>query len=102
MLKYILSIIFTILLVVGNPVSVMSATVIDMIETDIQNISISVSGTTVKVSGAMGMTLSVYNVTGVRIKSIKVDGSDKQFELDLPKGCYILKVGKMVRKISIS
>lgn len=33
--------------------------------------------------------------------SIKVEGADKYYELNLPKGCYIVKVGKVVRKISI-
>jgi len=30
-----------------------------------------------------------------------VEGQDKRFDLNLPKGCYIVKVGKVVRKISI-
>ena len=33
--------------------------------------------------------------------SFRVEGFDKRFELNLPKGCYIVKVGKTVRKISI-
>ena len=55
----------------------------------------------VQIAGANGETLHIYNVAGVRIKSIKIDGDDKRFELNLPKGCYILKVGKTVRKISV-
>ena len=80
----------------------MSAPLVDMIENDVQNVSVIVNKSTIRVSGAMGLTLSVYNVTGVRIKTIKVDGQDRQYDLELPKGCYILKVGKLVRKISIS
>lgn len=52
-------------------------------------------------TGANGEMLYVYNVAGVRVKSVKVDGDDKRFEMNLPKGCYILKVGKTVRKVSI-
>ena len=33
--------------------------------------------------------------------SVKVEGAEKSFELSLPKGCYIVKVGKVVRKISV-
>ena len=40
-------------------------------------------------------------MAGVKVMSIKVEGQDKKYELNLPKGCYIVKVGKTVRKISI-
>ena len=40
-------------------------------------------------------------MAGVRVMSVKVEGADKRIELNLPKGCYIVKVGKLVRKISI-
>ena len=33
--------------------------------------------------------------------NVKVDSSEKSYPLNLPKGCYIVKVGKVVRKISI-
>ena len=33
--------------------------------------------------------------------SIKVDGYEKSYTLNLPKGCYIVKIGKTVRKITI-
>ena len=41
------------------------------------------------------------NVAGVRIQSVKGEGSDKHLDLNLKKGCYILKVGKTVRKVSL-
>lgn len=53
------------------------------------------------VTGAAGLDLKVYNVTGVLVKSLRVDSDDKRYDLNLPKGCYIVKVGKTVRKISI-
>ena len=46
-------------------------------------------------------TLSIYNVAGVHVQSFRVEGADRRYELNLPKGCYIVKVGKVVRKISI-
>lgn len=45
--------------------------------------------------------LYIYNVAGVKIMSIKIDSSDRYYDLNLPKGCYIVKVGKVVRKISV-
>ena len=54
-----------------------------------------------RVTGANGQVLYVYNVAGVRIQSVKVEGSDKHLDLNLKKGCYILKVGKTVRKVSL-
>ena len=45
--------------------------------------------------------MQIYNVAGVRVMTVKIDSSDKTYNLNLPKGCYIVKVGKIVRKISI-
>lgn len=101
MAKSILSIILVSMLTLGTPASAMVGNALEIVENDVQAISISVSGSTVRVVGASGMVLSVYNVTGVRVMNMKIDSSDKSYELDLPKGCYILKVGKTVRKISI-
>lgn len=74
---------------------------IEIIEQNFQDIDISIHGDVLHVTGAAGKDLYIYNVTGVRVKSIRVDSNDKRYELNLPKGCYIVKVGKVVRKISI-
>ena len=74
---------------------------IEIIDSEIQNVSISVNESTLQITGANGQVLHVYNVAGVRVMSVKVEGLDKRIELNLPKGCYIVKVGKVVRKISI-
>ncbi len=89
-------------LLMGN-VSVMAekSNSIEIVDNDFQNISISVNESTLRVVGASGQVLYIYNVAGVRVMSIKVEGADKRYELNLPKGCYIIKVGKTVRKISI-
>ena len=80
---------------------VQAATTIEMQEQEINTISISISGNVLRVEGADNETLYIYNVVGVRVMSIKIDGQDKRYSLSLPKGCYIIKVGKVVRKISI-
>lgn len=102
MAKYILSILFVLLFVFDIPVSAKADAEVAAMEVPVSEISISVKGSTVRVVGANGCTLSVYNVAGVRVMTIKIDSADKRYDLDLPKGCYILQVGKTVRKISIS
>lgn len=80
------------------------STVLDMdrVENDFQSITISLVGESVlRVTGAAGQTLSIYNVTGVKVMNIRVDGSDKSYHLNLPQGCYIVKVGNVVRKIAL-
>ncbi|WP_455063408.1 T9SS type A sorting domain-containing protein [Prevotella fusca] len=92
---------FTLLLSVGAAAPMQARTATDLIEQDFQTASISVVGNVLHVTGAEDELLSIYNVTGVRVMSVKVDGSDKRYTLNLPKGCYIVKVGKLVRKVSI-
>lgn len=90
------------LLLTSIPVTAMAEPSVEIIENDFQNVTITVEESSViHVTGANGEMLYVYNVAGVRVKSVKVDGDDKRFEMNLPKGCYILKVGKTVRKVSI-
>ena len=92
---------FALLLSVGAAAPMQARTATDLIEQDFQTASISVVGNVLHVTGAEDELLSIYNVTGVRVMSVKVDGSDKRYTLNLPKGCYIVKVGKLVRKVSI-
>lgn len=94
-IPFVLTVLFTVP-VVGN-----AATSIEIIDNEYQNISISVNASTLHVTGANGQMLQIYNVAGMCVMSIKVDGSDRHYDLNLPKGCYIVKVGKTVRKISI-
>ena len=86
---------FTLLLSVGFTSTVQARAAIDLIDLDVQTISISVLGNVLHVVGAEDEQLSVYNVTGVRVMS------DKHYTLNFPKGCYIVKVGNVVRKVSI-
>lgn len=101
MIKYILSILFVALFVVSTPVFAMSDVELSTIDASVAEMTITVNGSTVRVTGANGCVLSIYNVAGVRVKTVKIDSADKLYDLDLPKGCYILQVGKTVRKISV-
>ena len=43
----------------------------------------------------------VYSVTGECVATYRIDGEDKTIALSQPKGVYIIKVGKVARKISL-
>lgn len=101
MTKNILTLIFSISLLALPATSAKALSAIEIIDNDFQGVSISVVESTLHVVGANGQMLHIYNVAGVRVLSLKVEGADKRYELNLPKGCYILRVGKTVRKFSI-
>ena len=63
--------------------------------------TISVDGSVVSIQNAQGMTLEVVSLTGRAIAQYRIDSPAQRIELNLPKGCYILKVGKVVRKVTI-
>lgn len=73
----------------------------EMESPDTETTSITVNGKSAHVCGANGMTLEIYNLAGMKVSSIKIDAADKVISLNLTKGTYIIKVGDIVRKISI-
>lgn len=101
MINKILAFLLFAALLVGTPTCASAENAIEIIDNEMQNTAISVSESILHVTGANGLVLEVYNVAGVRVMSVKVEGQDKKYELNFPKGCYIVKVGKLVRKISI-
>ncbi len=66
-----------------------------------EQITIQIDQQTVSITGAQGQTLEVVSLTGKVVKTIAIDSPAQRIELNIPKGCYILKVGKVVRKVSI-
>ena len=86
----------------GAPVSAYAFAGHEGIEQPSSTISIEIKNKEIRVSGANGKKIEIYNLTGVSISTILIESNDATFPLTLPKGCYILKVGKVVRKISIS
>ena len=101
MMRNLLYMMFSMTLLLCAPVSANSNNAIEIVDNDIVGITVTVSESTLRVTGATGLTLSIYNVAGVHVQSFRVEGADRRYELNLPKGCYIVKVGKVVRKISI-
>lgn len=68
---------------------------------DEYGMSITVRQSTLLVSGAAGKVLEIVSLTGRPVTSIKIESPSQRVELNLPKGCYILKIDKLVRKVSI-
>ncbi|MCM1311690.1 MAG: T9SS type A sorting domain-containing protein [Roseburia sp.] len=73
-------------------------------KTDIENephqVTITVSESTIHIKNASQMVLEIYNVAGIKVNTQRIDSPDKTVELNnLSKGCYILKIGKIVRKV---
>lgn len=68
---------------------------------DEQEPQLSVDGNTVNVQGANGLTLEVVSLTGRAVATYRIDSPAQRIELNLPKGCYILKVGKVARKVTV-
>ena len=71
------------------------------VETELNSVSLTIRDSKVHVTNAEGKNLEIYNITGVRVSLIRIDNNDKQINLNLSRGCYILKVGKVVRKVTI-
>lgn len=65
-------------------------------------VQLSVARKTVHVRNAQGLTLEVYNLTGVRVATVHIDTPDKQLTLNLDKGLYILRIGTLTRKVQLS
>lgn len=100
MTKHLLYIAIFALGLIAVPQQAEAAMSMELIEVD-QQPELNVAAGKVHVTGAANLTLYVYNVAGVCVQSIKIDGPDRCFDLNLPKGCYIFKVGKVARKVSI-
>lgn len=64
-------------------------------------INLSVTGSTLRVTGAAKMVMKIYYVTGTKAASYTIENDDQQISTNLAKGIYVVKVGKFVRKITI-
>mgnify|MGYP002626661892 FL=1 len=102
MTKRLLSIAFSALLVLSAPISLMAVSFEPTVEqSGEREVTIAVQQSSLIVSNAQGQTLEVVSLTGKQILKIKIESPSQRVELDVPKGCYIVKVGKVVRKIAI-
>ena len=75
---------------------------VEALSQDLSEISITVEGRQVKVQNAQGKFIEVYDITGKRVYYAQIDSNEKYLTLNLHKGCYILRVGTVTRKIYLS
>lgn len=69
-------------------------------ELEMTPVTISVDGSTLHIKNAEGTTLEVYNLTGEKVYTQNIDSPSKSVELNnLQHGVYIVKVGKVARKV---
>ena len=81
--------------------SVLKEYAIGIMDFQESEVTISVSQGSVYVYGGEGMTIEIVSLTGNKVFEQQIDSPAQKFELNIPKGCYIVKVGKVVRKVSI-
>ena len=84
--------ILTLILLMGGVTTARAEAPADMIEQEIPSITITITNNILHVVGAENEVLSIYNITGVKVLNVRVDGSDKHYTLNFPRGCYIVKI----------
>ncbi len=104
MIKTLLSITaFSALMLMGNPLTASATASIEFIDVNTTNIVVTSSRNAVRVTGAYGKTLYIFDLSGKCVKVFKVDGADCRFDLSfLNKGIYLVKVGDVTRKLPIN
>lgn len=65
------------------------------------NTVVSYAGGVLSVSGADNQVLTIVSLTGKVVMEVRIDSPAQKIELNISKGCYIVKVGDIVRKISV-
>lgn len=73
----------------------------EMVEPATSEIVISQHDNVLRIIGANGLDAKIYNLAGVCVLSFKVEGNDRHYDLNVRKGCYIVKVGATARKIFV-
>ena len=102
MAKNIISIAFAAIAFFGSVNTAEATPLMELIEVEQQSAQITLTDNNVlHITGGAGQVLEIYNVAGVRLSTTKIDSQEKRVDLNLTKGCYIVKVGKTVRKISV-
>lgn len=87
-------------LLIGAPLAA-TAEVDRDVDTELSAVTLTVNGTTLRIGNASGMDVCIYNLAGIKVSTIHIDSNDKTINLNLQKGCYLVRVGKVTRKISI-
>lgn len=100
MRKIILTMTLTLMLsapVLAVPV-MMELMAVEQIDSEVTMV---VEGNTVTVNGAEGLVLEIISLTGRKVAQYEINSPSQRIELNLSKGCYVFKIGKVVRKVAI-
>lgn len=98
-----LRILFLVLLTTLMAPQVMAfADVPAVVDNSADDVSLVLVGRTLHVRGGSGQMLQVFNVAGQPVLSVRIDVPEKQIDLSLGRGCYIVKVGNVARKIVLT
>lgn len=89
------------MLLLGVAPSIARVHMDEPIEAEMEAVTLTIQEGKAHITNAEGKTLEIYNLTGVRVARIRIDSNDKQITLNLTRGCYIMKVDKVVRKVTI-
>ncbi|MBO5173279.1 MAG: T9SS type A sorting domain-containing protein [Bacteroidaceae bacterium] len=89
------------MLLLGVAPSIAHVQMDEPIEAEMEAVTLTIQEGKAHITNAEGKTLEIYNLTGVRVARIRIDSNDKQITLNLTRGCYIMKVDKVVRKVTI-
>lgn len=74
---------------------------------DDSDVSINVQNSAIVVNGAAGYEMEVISLTGRRVLKTKIESNSQRVELNVGKGCYIIKIenkskkDSFVRKVTI-
>lgn len=89
------------MLLLGAVPSIAHMQMEEPIEAEMEVVTLTIQDNKAHITNADGKTLEIYNLTGIRVARIRIEGNDRQIALNLTRGCYIMKVGKVVRKVTI-
>lgn len=89
------------MLLLGTVPSIANMQTDEPIEAEMEAVTLTIQNNKAHITNADGKNLEIYNLTGVRVARIRIEGNDWQIALNLTRGCYIMKVDKVVRKVTI-
>lgn len=101
MTRKLLYILFASAMLMGGNFKAAAGPIIEVNAIDFNQVGISYYNGALHITGAAGLSVSVYNIVGQKVYEGRIDSSDKRIELNLPANCYIVKVGSVARKISV-
>ena len=104
MIRKLLSVITVCLLTLMAPAVVSAASVYEAGVMELMQdseVKITCSQGVLYVTGGEGEKLEVISLTGRKVVEEQIESPSEKFELNIPRGCYIVKVGNETFKVSL-